>query len=131
LQAHGRGGIIIRVITILKLIGAGILTLLGGLLRLKVRNRTAERNVQNLEHEVQVAAAKEQAAITQTQEIVEKAKENQKAHEETIENVEAYAEVRDRIEEIEEEADEKTANIINADIAAKLKFMRNQTADTD
>jgi hypothetical protein len=119
------------VLSILKLIGAGILTLLGGLLGLKVRKRMAEMNVQKLEHEVQVAVSGEQAAITQTQEIVEKAKENQKAHEETIENVEAYAEARNRIEDIEEEADEKIADMVSADIAAKLKFMRNQTADTD
>jgi esterase/lipase len=119
------------IITILKLIGAGTLALLGGLLGLKVRKRTDEKKVQNLENEVNAAVSKEQAAIKQTQEIVKKAGENQQAHEQSVKNVEAYAEARNRIEDIEEEADEKTADIINADIAAKLKFMRNQTADTD
>jgi len=114
-----------KLFTLLKFIGTGILALLGGLVGLKMRNKSAEKQV----GKAQVAAVhfqeKEQTAVKQTQEVVQAFKQEQENHAETKEHVLEYVEGVKEIEEIEEKVDEKIETIINADIADKLKFMRN------
>lgn len=116
-----------KIITILKFIGAGILALLAGLFGMKQGKKSADKKIEEVKNEAAVSAAKEQAAIEQTKEVVQTFEKEQEHHEQTIENVQEFIEVKEKIEEIQEEADEKTEDIVNSDIADKLEFMRNKS----
>jgi len=116
-----------KLITLLKFIFTGILALLGGLVGLKMRNKSAEKQVEKAKATAVHFQEKEQAAVKQTQEVVQAFKQEQENHAETKEQLLEYVEAVKEIEEIQEEADEKIETIINADIADKLKFMQNSS----
>lgn len=116
-----------KIITILKLIGAGILALLAGLFGLKQGKNSADKKVEEVKKAAAVSAAKEQAAIEQTKEAVQAFEKEQEHHDQTKENVQKFIEAKGKIEEIQEEADERTEDIVNSDIADKLAFMRNKS----
>ena len=71
------------------------------------------------------SVAREQAAIKQSQEVIEAFEKEQEHHGQTKEHIQEFVEDKEEIQEIQEEADEKTQDIINSDIAGKLKFMQN------
>ena len=118
-----------KLFTLFKFIGTGILALLGGLVGLKMRNKSADKQVEKAKVDAVHFQEKEQAAVKQTQEVVQAFQEEQENHAETKEHVLEYVEAVKEIEEIQEEADEKIETIINADIAHKLKFMQNSSSD--
>ena len=116
-----------KLFTLLKFIGTGLLALLGGLVGLKMRNKSADKQVKKAKVAAVHFQEKEQAAVKQTQEVVQAFKQEHKNHEETKEHVQQFIEAVKEIEEIQEEIDEKIETIINADITDKLKFMRNSS----
>ena len=118
-----------KLFTLLKFIGTGILALLGGLVGLKMRNKSADKQVEKAKVAAVHFQEKEQAAVKQTREVVQAFHEEQENHAETKEQILEFVEAVKEIEEIQGEADEKIETIINADIADKLKFMRNNTPD--
>lgn len=118
-----------KLFTLLKFIGTGIIALLGGLVGLKMKIKSADKQLEKAEDAAVNFQQKEQAAVKQTQVVVQAFKQEQGNHAETKEHVQQFVEAVKEIEEIQEEVDEKTKNIVNADIADKLKFMRNDTPD--
>ena len=116
-----------RIITLLKLMGAGILALLAGLFGLNQGKRSAKKEIEKSELEVAASIAREQAAIKQSLKIIEAFEKEKEPHEQTVAAVKKFIETKKQIEIIQEEADEKTDTIINADITDKLKFMRNSS----
>jgi len=118
-----------KLVTLLKFIGTGLLALLSGLVGLKMRNKSAEKQVKKAQAAAVHFQEKEQAAVKQTKVVVQAFKEEQENHAETKEHVQKFVEAVKEIEEIQEEVDEKIEIIIHADIADKLKFMRNDTKD--
>ena len=116
-----------KIFTLLKLIGAGILALLVGIFGLKQGKKSAEREVQKAEIKAAEFKSREQAAVIQVQEVVQSFKEEQQHHGQTKEYIQEFIEATEEIEEIQEKVDEKNETIINANIVDKLKFMRNKS----
>ncbi|NQT60674.1 MAG: hypothetical protein HQ557_17005 [Bacteroidetes bacterium] len=114
-----------KLLTLLKFIGTGIFTLLGGLVGLKMRIKSADKQLEKAKNTAVYFQEKEQAAVNQTQEVVQAFGEEKLSHEKTKQQIVEFQEAEEMIQEIQKEADEKTETIINADIADKLKFMRN------